>query len=132
MAGKALASVRNALSKIRIMAPWRITGVASDAEFKDYLPAAGDFRAVAPMSQTVRAVIPHADPNLVYDIKYYTRDPRRRQQVVGGTNQTEIVSMKLDVSQPAQRPEGLPPTPGNRHKFSKPIGYLEVANSGYT
>ncbi len=27
----------------------QITGVASDAEFKDYLPAAGDFRAVAPM-----------------------------------------------------------------------------------
>jgi hypothetical protein len=27
----------------------QITGVASDAEFQDYLPAAGDFRAVAPM-----------------------------------------------------------------------------------
>jgi hypothetical protein len=26
---------------------------------------------------------------------------------VGGTNQTEIVSMKLDVTQPAQRPEGV-------------------------
>lgn len=26
---------------------------------------------------------------------------------MGGTNQTEIVSMKLDVSQPAQRPEGV-------------------------
>lgn len=44
---------------------------------------------------------------LTVQIPIVARDPRRRQQVVGGTNQTEIVSMKLDVSQAAQRPEGV-------------------------
>lgn len=132
MAGKALASVRNALSKLRVMAPWRITGVASDPEFQPYLPVASDYRTHSPMSQPVRAVVPHADPNLVYDIKYYPRDGRRRQQVVGGINATELVTTKIDVTSPAVRSEGLPPLPGVKHRFSKPIGYLEVANSGYT
>jgi hypothetical protein len=135
MAGKALASVRNALSnlsKLRIVSPFKITGVASDPEFKHYLPQAPDYRVHAPASQPVRAVVPQADPKLVYDIKYWTRDTRRAHMLVGGTNVTELVTETFDPKLPAKRPEGLPPLPGRRHKFSKPIGYLEVSNSGYT
>ncbi len=58
-------------------------------------------------SQPVRAVVPQADPKLVYDIKYYTRDARRAHMLVGGTNVTELVTEKIDPKVPAKRPAGV-------------------------
>ncbi|KAL0036150.1 hypothetical protein WJX79_006007 [Trebouxia sp. C0005] len=98
MAQKALAAVKNFVSKIPFKAPWEATGVASSAEFRDYLPKAGEYRVHAPGSQPVRPMIPQAREELVYDIKYYSRDTRREGMLVGGTNKKKTVRYELDVT----------------------------------
>ena len=47
-------------------------------------------------SQPIHAVVPHALPERVYDIKYFVRDSRREHMLVGGTNKKHDVHSKLD------------------------------------
>lgn len=49
MAQKALAAVKNVLAKLpKIKAPWEATGVASGAEYRDYLPLPTQYRVHSP------------------------------------------------------------------------------------
>ncbi|CAM6128251.1 unnamed protein product [Calypogeia fissa] len=57
--------------------PWEVTGPVSTQEFKDPMPMAGVYRENSPATQPQRAIIPHAEPEHVFDIKYYVRDTRR-------------------------------------------------------
>lgn len=136
MAGKAISAVKNTfskLAKLKFVSPFKITGVASGAEFKHYLPTATEYRHVAPGSQAVRAIVPQAETDRVFDIKYFPRDSRREGMLVGGTNVTELIREVRDPTTiTVQQPEGLPPRPGSRHRWSKPMPYLTEENGGYT
>mmetsp|Transcript_2855 Transcript_2855/g.8352 ORF Transcript_2855/g.8352 Transcript_2855/m.8352 type:complete len:152 (-) Transcript_2855:941-1396(-) len=136
MAGKALAAIGNMFSKLKWMSPFKITGVASDPEFKHYLDKAPDYRAVSPASTPGRAFVPQVEDKNVYDIKYYPRDTRREHMLVGGTGKYELVSkeVSLDPKDWYKFPE---PWPAGRagngpYKWSKPIPYLDNENNGYT
>lgn len=49
MAQKALAAVKNVLAKLpKIKAPWEVTGIASGAEYRDYLPLPTQYRVHSP------------------------------------------------------------------------------------
>merc|ERR1719194_76776 len=74
-----LASVQRALSQVPLN-PLRVTGplASKDWRFAD-LPVE-QYRLQTP-------VVPHAEPDKVYDIKYFTRDAKRSDIKVGGTDQ---------------------------------------------
>lgn len=137
MAQKALAAVKNFMSKIPFKAPWEATGVASSAEFRDYLPKAGEYRVHAPGSQPVRPMIPQAREELVYDIKYYSRDTRREGMLVGGTNKKKTVRYELDVTARDDTPTPVADlTPGRPWRpstgWNKRKNLLDYDNNGYT
>lgn len=133
MAGKAVAAVGNLLSKVGIKAPWKITGVASTAEFRDYMPLAGEFRKHAPASQPIRAVVPFAETSRIYDIRYSNRDNRREHMLVGGTNKTSLVKGVINVPLATlDAVEGVPALPGTRHRWGKTKALLDYDNNGYT
>lgn len=94
---------------------------------------APDYRSHAPGSQPVRAIVPHALEDRIYNIKYYDRDTRREGMLVGGGNKTHLVTKEIHPVEPTRDPiDGLPPRPGKTHKWNKPIPYLEFENNGYT
>lgn len=133
MAGKAVAAVGNLLSKVGIKAPWKITGVASTAEFRDYMPLAGEMRKHAPASQPVRAMVPQAETDRIYDIRYSNRDSRREHMLVGGTNKVTIAQQSILVPTPTSTPvDGVPALPGVRHRWGKNKALLDYDNNGYT
>ncbi|KAK9819806.1 hypothetical protein WJX72_002645 [[Myrmecia] bisecta] len=134
MAQKALATVKNFLSKLPVKAPWKSTGVASSPEFLSHLPVATEYRVHSPGSQPVRPAVPQAETKLVYDIKYYTRDTRRAGQLVGGTNKLHMVTRQYDVTakDPALEGSELPPTLGKPYKWGKRTHLLDFENNGYT
>eukprot|EP00246_Nothoceros_aenigmaticus_P000049 TRINITY_DN1007_c0_g1_i1.p2 TRINITY_DN1007_c0_g1~~TRINITY_DN1007_c0_g1_i1.p2 ORF type:complete len:129 (-),score=24.14 TRINITY_DN1007_c0_g1_i1:82-468(-) len=79
-----------------LKAPWQITGPLSTNEYKEAMWDAADFRLHAPATPTVRASVPHADPERVLDIKYHTRDRRR-----------QVFERKREELDPNGVPEGL-------------------------
>lgn len=68
---KTLVAVRDALYKVGIKEPWKMTGSWSIPEFLHFLPTGREYRKISPGSQPVKAVVPHDAPSLVYDIKYF-------------------------------------------------------------
>jgi len=56
-----------------------ITGPVSSPDYLSHLSRAPEFRGVAPTSVPTRASVPYAEPDRVYDIKYFTRDMRRSE-----------------------------------------------------
>jgi hypothetical protein len=110
----------------------QVTGVASSPEFASYLPAATEYRKHAPASPPTRPSIPHARPERVYDIKYWTRDTRRAGQVVGGTNKLHIVVSAVDPAVPDPALENGPAVPGKPYKWSSRSPLLDAPNNGYT
>lgn len=130
---KAISAITGAISNFRLVSPFKITGVASSSEFKHYLDDAPDYRSRAPGSQPIRAIVPHADEDRIYNIKYFDRDTRREGMLVGGTNKTHLVTKEMQLVEVTRDPiEGLPPRPGKPYKWGKPIPYLEFENNGYT
>ncbi|KAF6259746.1 hypothetical protein COO60DRAFT_1638175 [Scenedesmus sp. NREL 46B-D3] len=75
--------------------PWEITGIASTADYLEYLPGADEFRKHAPGSQPIKAVIPHDVPQLVFNTRYYVRDYRRHNKY----SMRKVDRSPLDFSQ---------------------------------
>lgn len=76
-----MALIKSMLQGLRrfMKKPWEITGPCASPEYRSALPDALEFRVKCP--GTLRhdrnmAVVPSSDPGAVYDIQYYTRDPR--------------------------------------------------------
>eukprot|EP00775_Hariotina_reticulata_P003065 gene3065-3345_t len=68
-----------------IKKPWQITGIASTADYLDYLPSASEYRKHSPGNQPVKAQIPHDVPQYVFNTRYYVRDYRRNNQYAART-----------------------------------------------
>lgn len=100
--------------------PWEITGPVSTAEYLDPLPNAGTYRINSPATQPQRAIVPHAEPEHVFDIKYYVRDTRRAPPK----------STIIDV--PANGTfEGTAPAVGKFFTMGKEFSILDEPGEGY-
>jgi len=112
---KTLASVREALYKVGLKEPWRVTGAWSLPDFQHFLPSGHEYRKHSPGSQTVKAKIPHDSPRLVFDIKYFVRDHRRNNKYMARTvdAKTPFDFDKMFASAPV-KPEDVQmlPSPG--------------------
>ena len=63
---------------LKKVAPWKITGPASDPEWQNVPVSAEDYRARAPASFPQENVkIPNSEPDRVFNVRYYPRDARR-------------------------------------------------------
>jgi len=86
-------SISEAKGLIKLKMPWEITGPCSDPEYENAVPNALDYRPFSPASAPVRVYVPSADPELVFDIKYFPRDYKRnfkdRKRVVLSKTQLE-------------------------------------------
>lgn len=81
----------------------------------------------------MRAVVPHARPERIYDIRYWPRDEKRAGQVVGGTNRRFVEETSYDVTAADEALDGAPAyTVGQPRKWSKKVPLLEYPNNGYT
>ena len=111
----------------------QVTGVASSPEFASYIPPATEYRRHAPGSQPIKAVVPQARPERIYDIKYWPRDERRAGQLVGGTNRRHVEEVKYDVTAADEKFDAAPVfAVGKPHRWGKKVPLLEYPNNGYT
>mmetsp|Transcript_16357 Transcript_16357/g.28044 ORF Transcript_16357/g.28044 Transcript_16357/m.28044 type:complete len:139 (-) Transcript_16357:314-730(-) len=74
-AGKAVYSGNLGLKEMR---PWKLTGSWTEPDYMHYLPSGLEYRKISPGSNPIKAIVPHTPPSLVYDIKYFVRDDRRK------------------------------------------------------
>jgi hypothetical protein len=72
-------TTKNVISQtLKKVAPWKITGPASDPEWQNVPVSAEDYRARAPASFPHENVkIPNSEPDRVFNVRYYPRDARR-------------------------------------------------------
>lgn len=86
-------SISEARGLIKLKMPWEITGPCSDPEYLNAVPNALDYRPFSPASAPVRVHVPSADPDRIFDIKYFPRDYKRnfndRKRVVLSKSQLE-------------------------------------------
>mmetsp|Transcript_10705 Transcript_10705/g.29723 ORF Transcript_10705/g.29723 Transcript_10705/m.29723 type:complete len:123 (+) Transcript_10705:1765-2133(+) len=115
----------NLLKSLR--APWAITGPVSSPDYVSHLARAPEFRGIAPSSFPVRASVPYAEPDRVYDIKYYTRDMRRSELNTRVTRRTwtNEEAAGAVVASDASRPGGV-------YKWGEYKSILDVENDGFT
>lgn len=59
------------------LAPWRVTGPVSHADWKDVPVAASDYRSASPVTGSSAAKVPHASQERIYNVRYFCRDSRR-------------------------------------------------------
>lgn len=100
--------------------PWEVTGPVSTAEYMDPLPLAQDYRVNAPASQPRRAIVPHAEPEHVFDIKYYVRDTRRAGP------KTTIIDVPTNGTF-----EGTAPTVGKFYTMGQEFPITDEPGDGY-
>jgi hypothetical protein len=77
--GTTTTTTKNVISQtLKKVAPWKITGPASDPEWQNVPVSAEDYRARAPASFPHENVkIPNSEPDRVFNVRYYPRDARR-------------------------------------------------------
>ncbi|GBG83858.1 hypothetical protein CBR_g37656 [Chara braunii] len=126
--GSALVRFFDGIKRV-LKAPWRVTGPASGPEFLDSVKDAGEYRPFAPATPPKEVIIPHAETDHVYNIKYYERDSRRAA--------TEAPK-KLEVIEPAKadlaaelETADLPPTPGKYYVMGTAHHINDVPHGGY-
>jgi len=107
----------------KITKPWEVTGPTASPEFLESQPLALDYRKFAPATAPARAIVPHAQTDRVYDIKYYPRD--RRRHVVVTDEFVQPASLVAEVA------EGLPPTPGKLWIMGKVCDLNDTPGDGY-
>ena len=77
--GTTTTTTKNVISQtLKKVAPWKMTGPASDPEWQNVPVSAEDYRARAPASFPHENVkIPNSEPDRVFNVRYYRRDARR-------------------------------------------------------
>jgi len=82
--------------------------------------------------------VPHAEPDRIYDVRYHTRDSRRKYEPVlhGNVYSTTVVTPENILQNMDENVKGVF-TPGVRHGIQDLNGYEEVSileqtNGGYT
>ncbi|KAI3997708.1 hypothetical protein MKX01_040681 [Papaver californicum] len=65
--------------------PWEYTGPCASPEYKLAVPMATEYRVYCPATIREKAIVPTADPETVFDIKYFSRDQRRNRPPIRRT-----------------------------------------------
>merc|ERR1719359_1692136 len=86
-----LASVQRALSQVPLN-PLRVTGPLASKDWHSADLPVEQYRLQTPGTPRQTPMVPHAEPDEVYDIKYFTRDAKRSDIKVGGTDQLRHVT----------------------------------------
>lgn len=94
-----------------IKRPWQITGIASTADYLDYLPKSGEYRKHSPGSQPVDAIIPHDVPQFVFNTRYYVRDYRRHNKYTMRTVDRAPLDLEKMLSGLPLKPEDVTYSP---------------------
>ena len=78
---------------LKKVAPWKITGPASDPEWQNVPVSAEDYRFRSPASFPSENVkVPNSEPDRVFNTRYYPRDSRRAfQPVLHGRDKVKTV-----------------------------------------
>lgn len=101
-----------------------ITGPVSSPDYLSHLSRAPEFRGVAPTSVPTRASVPYAEPDRVYDIKYFTRDMRRSDLNTKVTRRTWANDGAAGAKD-ASRTGGV-------YRWGQYKSILDVENDGFT
>ena len=122
-------------------APAQVTGplASKDWRFAD-LPVE-QYRLQTPGTPRQTPMVPHAEPDKVYDIKYFTRDAKRSDIKVGGTDQLRHVTYTYSLEalaaevagdlQAGGAPAGPPAASTFRTWQGERVGLLDTLNDGY-
>ena len=99
------------------------------------------YRLQTPGTPREKPMIMHAESDKVYDIKYFTRDAKRSDMKVGGTDQLRHVSYSYSLEELAAevsgelRAGGAPAAPPQQSAFrtwhGERVGLLDTQNDGY-
>ncbi|XP_074286359.1 uncharacterized protein LOC141611671 [Silene latifolia] len=68
-----------------LKAPWEITGPCASPEYRSAVPKATEYRPFCPATEPQHAIVPTANPDTVFDIKYFPRDQRRNRPPIRRT-----------------------------------------------
>ena len=97
----------------------------SSPDYASHLSRAPEFRGIAPTSFPVRASVPYAEPDRVYDIKYFTRDERRSELNTKVTRRAWTADGGASAAKDASRTGGV-------YKWGEYKSILDVENDGFT
>uniref|UniRef100_A0A803N147 Uncharacterized protein n=2 Tax=Chenopodium quinoa TaxID=63459 RepID=A0A803N147_CHEQI len=97
------------LSSLRryIKAPWQITGPCASPEYKSAVPKASEYRLFCPATIPQQAIVPSANPETVFDIKYFPRDQRRNRPAIRRTILTKADVQKT-MAEKSFQPSDFP------------------------
>lgn len=126
-----MTKLKGALRSMGIRPPWAYTGPVSGPEYQSHLPVSTEFRKFGPASAPIRASVPHAELDRIYNIKYFVRDTRRAEQP-GGTKTLARYKYDTSTKEEALEATPAPPTPNQTYRWSKPRSILDQDNNGYT
>lgn len=76
LVGAVGSSVGNVSASLTL-APWRVTGPVSHAEWRDVPLTGGEYRSIAPSSVSGNSKVPHTSPTRIYNTRHFSRDARR-------------------------------------------------------
>ena len=130
--------------------PWKAQGPLAAKDWLPSLAPAGEYRPITPATiSKIKPLIPHAEPENVYNINYFKRERRRGES----THTFELVDPHAPLSTsaasaPGQTPEAepsespptvpsespgddLPPTPGKYYKYGYKVHLNDVQGGGY-
>lgn len=91
-----------------IKAPWEITGPCASPEYRSALPKATEYRVFCPATIPEKAIIPTANPDTVYDIKYFPRDQRRNRPPIRRTVLKKADIEKMMMEKKFEDPSDFP------------------------
>eukprot|EP00227_Mantoniella_beaufortii_P013451 CAMPEP_0197600824 /NCGR_PEP_ID=MMETSP1326-20131121/34063_1 /TAXON_ID=1155430 /ORGANISM="Genus nov. species nov., Strain RCC2288" /LENGTH=152 /DNA_ID=CAMNT_0043167963 /DNA_START=75 /DNA_END=533 /DNA_ORIENTATION=+ len=131
------------METIMKVAPWKITGPTSGAEWKEVPVGADEYRVVAPASQPPIVRIPHSDPDKIYDVRYHTRDTRRSMMPAHNGYKYNMVTITPENFEEilAMKQPDCAMLVSNRHPFQNAgqagsgyevVSILDNSNGGYT
>ncbi|KAK9676274.1 hypothetical protein RND81_11G065900 [Saponaria officinalis] len=63
--------------KRHLKAPWEITGPCASPEYKSAVPKATEYRPFFPATEPQHAIIPTANTDTFFDIKYFPPDVQK-------------------------------------------------------
>jgi hypothetical protein len=102
----------------------QVTGPASSPEYMTHIPKASEYRKHGPASVPEKVMIPHAEDENIYNIRYYTRDSRR-ESVKTTTRQFDPKAERFNAW------EEIEAAQKKVRKFTR-RSILDVDNNGYT
>lgn len=89
-----------------------------------------EYEYVLCRSHPVKAAVPYAEPDRVYDVRYYPRDTRRAE-LPGGSKKVEVKEWKVGEER-EKKEQARGAAAGTPHRWGQFRSILDHDNNGYT